>query len=55
MKKHSTLAMTGLLTIASTVAAAEPTRTFFTETAEVAAQGSASLDLDYTFISADHQ
>lgn len=51
MKIYSPLAVTGLLAISSSAVIAEPTRTFFTETAEVAAQGAASLDLDYAFTS----
>ena len=51
MNKFSTVALGGLLAASlSSAAYAEPTRTFFTETADVAAKGSVSLDMEYPFI-----
>lgn len=50
MNKFSTVALGGLLAASmSSAAYAEPTRTFFTETADVAAKGSVSLDMEYPF------
>lgn len=50
MNKLSTLALGGLLAASlSSAAYAEPTRTFFTETADTAAKGSVSLDMEYAF------
>ncbi|MCW8956270.1 MAG: hypothetical protein OQL09_05255 [Gammaproteobacteria bacterium] len=50
MNKFSTVALGGLLAAAmSSSVYAEPTRTFFTETADIAPNGSVSLDLDYGF------
>ncbi len=48
MNKISTITLGGLLVAAiSSAAYAEPTRTFSSETADIAANGSASLDLEY--------
>ena len=50
MNKLSTVALGGLLAASlSSAAYAEPTRTFFTETANTAAKGSVSLDMEYGF------
>lgn len=50
MNKLSTIALGGLVAASmSTSAYAEPTRTFFTETADVAAKGTVSLDMEYPF------
>lgn len=50
MNKLSTLALGGLLTAAiSSTAYAEPTRTFFSETAETAIDGTVSIDVEYQF------
>lgn len=40
-----------LTLLTSTQVMAEPTRTFFTETSEIAAKDSVSIDLEYSFIS----
>jgi len=49
MNKLHTIALGGVLAASISSAFAEPSRTFFTETADVAANGSVSLDLEYIF------
>ncbi|MFW2374670.1 MAG: hypothetical protein ACN4GM_16205 [Gammaproteobacteria bacterium] len=50
MNKLTTVTLGGLLAVSmSSAAYAEPTRTFFAETADVATKGSVSLDLEYEF------